>query len=248
MLQAFTMTFREGLGAFLVVAVMLAFFRCVEAEQLRAAVRRSMVFSVLTSALAAILFSQAANQALWEGVLAIGSAACVAALGLYLRSLWRQPRQTSAIVSVTMYLITVLMITRGGMEIALLMGTMIALVPASEVLFGAALGTVLAVAVSWLWARAARFVPQRLLGQLTAIFLTVFFLQLLVDGVHELAESNVFPYTRGLHRATQAFSSEGVYGQHGQYLLIAAPTAWWLVAIFWGHGKAAAGRVAHMGR
>ena len=71
---------------------------------------------------------------------------------------------------------------------------------------------------------------------------------MLVDGVHEIAEADVLPYTDALHRMTEAFSSEGVYGQYGQYLLMVAPFLWWLVAIFWRHGKASAGGVAHLER
>jgi hypothetical protein len=90
--------------------------------------------------------------------------------------------------------------------------------------------------------------PRAQFQQVTAIFLTVFFLQLAVDGVHELAEANVLIGADPLHQATEAFSSDGIYGQYTPYLLVGAPLAWWLVAIFWGHGKASTGRIAHLGR
>jgi high-affinity iron transporter len=248
MLQALALTFREGLGAFLVVGVLMAYFRRVGADEVRAGVKRSMGLSVLTSMLAGLLFSQAENQALWEGALALGAAACVVALAVYLRRMWRRPHSATPLTSIGLYLIIVLLITRGGMEISLLLGTLIALVPAADVLFGTVFGTILAIAVTWLWARVASRPNRRLSGELTAVFLALLALLLIVDGVHEIAEANVLPYTDALHRMTEAFSSEGVYGQYGQYLLMVAPFLWWLVAIFWRHGKASAGGVAHLER
>ena len=99
MLQALTMTFREGLGAFLVVAVLLAFFHRVKAEHLRAAVKRSAALSVLTSLLAGVLFARAGNQAFWEGVLALGSVSLLLLLGALLFPAFSLARQNGQRIS-----------------------------------------------------------------------------------------------------------------------------------------------------
>lgn len=250
MLQALSDTLREGLGAFLVVAVMMAFFTRANRHRFRNATRWGIGLSIPITGLAAALFSRSENQALWEGVLALAGAACVAWIAWHM---WRTSRPAApplpGVATFTaICLVTVLMITRGGMEIALLLGTIVLQVPAVNVILGATLGPAIAIVLGVLWARAGHHVPRRLFAQVTAVFLFVLFAQLLVDGVHELTEANVVPGSDALHQATESFSTEGVYGRYAQYLLIAAPVAWWLVALFLGHGKASDGRVADVGR
>jgi FTR1 family protein len=249
MLQALDSTFREGLSAFLVIAVLLATVRHAVHHGLASAIRWGIGISVITTSIAATLFSMADNQARWEGVLSLIGAGCVVAVGIYVRRVKRRSGYRTGRASLVLaLLVTLILITRGSMEIALLLGTMVALVPSADVLSGALLGTALAIAVAWLWLRLTQHLQPRLLLQLTTVFLTVLFLQLLIDGVHELAESSVLPMVQPIHAATEAFSDEGVYGYFAPFLLIAAPLAWWLVAIFFGHGKASDGGVARMDR
>ena len=70
MLQAFVITLREGLEAFLIIAISLAYLRKSGRQELISAVHWGIGLSVLLSIGAAYLFQQASNQALWEGVLA----------------------------------------------------------------------------------------------------------------------------------------------------------------------------------
>src|SRR6187402_2255632 len=107
MLRAFVITLREGLEAFLIVAISLAYLKKSQQHRLIGAVHWGIGVSLLLSAGAAYLFSQAANQALWEGVLAL--AASVSRTG------------PAAFLGVFMF--TLLMITREGMETALLLGS-----------------------------------------------------------------------------------------------------------------------------
>ena len=70
MLPAFTITLREGLEAFLIVAISLAYLRKTGRDRLVPAVHWGIGLSILISIGAAVLFSRASNQALWEGILA----------------------------------------------------------------------------------------------------------------------------------------------------------------------------------
>ena len=251
MLQPLAIGLREGLAAFVVVGVMLAIFRRAGEGQLLMATRWGIVVSLLATPVAGLLFSGAANQALWEGVLALGAAALVAAMTIHLWHTTRRRRERFApgrLTWVATLASTVLMITRGSMEIALLLGTMLWQVPARDVILGTAAGTALAIVVAWVWARFVRHMQRPHFRHVTVIFLILFFVQLLIDGLHEIAEAGVLAGTDRFHRATEPFSSDGVYGQYAPFLLVGLPIAWWLVAIFWGHGKASDGRIAHMGR
>ena len=74
MLQAYVITLREGLEAFLIVAISLAYLKKSERMDLVPAVRWGIGLAIILSIAAAWLFQRAANQALWEGLLALAAA------------------------------------------------------------------------------------------------------------------------------------------------------------------------------
>lgn len=249
MLQAFVITLREGLEAFLIVAISLAYLRKSGRRELIPAVHWGIALSVVISAAAGYLLHRAANQALWEGVLALAAAVSVASLTIHM---WRSARrikrdieghlQSSALRQGTtaflgVFGFTLLMITREGMETALLMGTLLFQVKAMNVLIGAVLGTLLAAFVASLWSRYGHRVNLALFFQVTAVFLAVFVIQLFIYGFHELTEANLFPYSEPLHWATEPYGPDGRYGQYLTYLLVALPVGWLLFAGLFGGKK-----------
>lgn len=260
MLQAFVITLREGLEAFLIIGISLAYLRKSGRGELIPAVHWGIGLSVLLSVFAAYLFQQAANQALWEGVLALVAAASVATLTVHM---WRTAKkikseiegrlrasteQTGAAAWLGVFLFTLLMISREGMETALLMGTLLTQVQTVTVIAGAVAGTLVAAVVAMMWSRYGHRVNLALFFQVTAIFLLVFVGQLLIYGFHELTEANVFPNSEALHWATEPYGPDGAYGQYLTYLLVAGPLSWLLFAMVTGNGRgpqrgAAPGRV-----
>jgi high-affinity iron transporter len=66
--------------------------------------------------------------------------------------------------------------------------------------------------------------------QVTAIFLLVFVVQLLIYGFHELMEANIFPYSGSLHAATEPYGPDGIYGQYLTYMLVLLPLGWLAVS------------------
>src|SRR3990170_2610904 len=90
MIKAFVITLREGLEAFLIVAISLAYLRKSGRHELVPAVHWGIGLSILISVGAAFLFQRASNQALWEGVLAIVAAISVASLTVHM---WRTSRR-----------------------------------------------------------------------------------------------------------------------------------------------------------
>ena len=247
MLQAFIITLREGLEAFLIIAISLAYLRKSGRQQLIPAVHWGIGASVLLSAGAAVLFQRASNQALWEGVLALTAAVLVSSLIVHM---WRHARtikrdienrlsvsaaQVGIQAAVSVFLFTLLMITREGMETALLMGTLVAQgSSAVNLLAGATLGVVAAAAMAWLWSKYGHRVNLGLFFQVTAVFLAVFVVQLFIYGFHELTEANLFPGSEALHWATEPYGPDGVYGQWLTYLLVALPMAWLAVSSLMG--------------
>ncbi len=126
---------------------------------------------------------------------------------------------------------TLLMITREGMETALLMNALIFQVKSAQIIGGAVAGTVVSAGIAWLWSRCGHRVNLAKFFQATAVFLFVFVFQLLIYGFHELTEANVFPGSEALHWATEPYGPDGLYGQWLTYLLVAGPLAWLLYAM-----------------
>jgi high-affinity iron transporter len=242
MLQAFVITLREGLEAFLIVAISLAYLRKSGRHELIPAVQWGIIVSIALSIGAAILFRQAANQALWEAILALVAAASVATLTVHM---WRTARRikgdiegrlrTSTLQSgLTAFLgvfgFTLLMITREGMETVLLMNTLLFQVKSTSVISGAVAGTLVSAFVAWLWSRYGHRVNLGLFFQVTAVFLMVFVGQLLIYGFHELTEANVLPYSEPLHWATEPYGPDGRYGKYLTYLMVMLPLGWLALA------------------
>jgi high-affinity iron transporter len=242
MTQAFVITLREGLEAFLIVAISLAYLRKSGRLELIPAVRWGIAVAVALSVGAAFLFQQAKNQALWEGVLAIAAAVSVASLTVHM---WRTSRRikrdieghlhdstlkTGRSAFLSVFGFTLLMISREGMETALLMGTLLFQVKSASVVGGAVLGTSLAAGTAWLWSRYGHRVNLGLFFQVTAVFLLVFVVQLLIYGFHELTEAGMLPYSEPLHWATEPYGPDGRYGQYLSYLLVMLPLGWLIVS------------------
>jgi high-affinity iron transporter len=249
MLPSFMITLREGLEAFLIVAISLAYLRKTGRHALVPAVRWGIAASVVLSVLAAYLFQQASNQALWEGLLALTAAVLVGTLIVHmwrhakrLKSEIEQRLESSAVENGTkafagVFLFTLLMITREGMETALLMGTLLFQAGTSSVVTGAVAGTACAAFVAWLWSRYGHRVNLALFFQVTAVFLAVFVVQLMIYGLHELTEANIFPYSEPLHWATEPYGPDGRYGQFLTYLLVLLPMGWLVVSALLPHKR-----------
>ena len=238
MIQSFVITLREGLEAFLIVAISLAYLKKTGRQALVKAVHWGVAVAVGLSIGAGLLLQRARNQALWEGVLALVAAVLVASLTVHM---WRAARRmkrhiegrleesaarTGRAALAGVFLFTLLMITREGMETALLMNALLFQVRSPMVVAGAVGGTLLAAVIAWLWSRYGHRVNLARFFQVTAIFLFVFVLQLLIYGFHELTEAGVLPYSEPLHWATEPYGPEGVYGRYLSYLLVLLPGLW----------------------
>jgi high-affinity iron transporter len=246
MVQAFVITLREGLEAFLIVAISLAYLRKTGRRELVPAIHWGIAASILLSIGAGLLLAKARNQSLWEGVLGIAAAFLVASLTVHM---WRAGRHMKkdiegklAASSVRtgrgafwgVFVFTLLMITREGMETAMLMNALLFQVKAMNIVGGAAAGTLVAAFIAFLWSRYGHRVNLARFFQVTAIFLLVFVVQLLIYGFHELAEAHVLPNSEALHWATEPYGPDGVYGHYLTYLLVALPLAWLALSSLFG--------------
>jgi high-affinity iron transporter len=248
MFQAFVITLREGLEAFLIIAISLAYLRKTGRRELIPAIHWGIGASILLSIGAGMLLAQARNQALWEGILAIVAAILVASMTVHM---WRAGRYMKkeiegrlAASSVRLghaaflgvFGFTLLMITREGMETAMLMNALLFQVKAVNIIGGAIAGTLIAAFIAYLWSRYGHRVNLARFFQVTAVFLLVFVVQLLIYGFHELAEAHVLPNSEALHWATEPYGPDGIYGQYLTYMLVAMPLGWLALSSLFGRG------------
>lgn len=235
MVQAFVITLREGLEAFLIVAISLAYLRKTGRASLTAAVHWGIAVALLVSAVGGYLLFNAANQEWLEGPLALIAAASVSWMVVHM---WRAGRHMKGDIegrlqsSTTkegvaafagVLLFTVLMISREGMETALLL---MQLRDTLHLVAGAAAGCLGAGVFAYLWSRLGHRINLGLFFQTTAIFLFVFVFQLIIYGVHELSEQGMLPFAEAVHEATESWGPDSAFGHLLTYLLVLAPLAW----------------------
>ena len=239
MFEAFIIVLRESFEAFLIVAIILAYLRRVGRENLAPAAYWAIGLSVMASAAMGYLLKQGVNQALWEGVLGIVAIVMVATLVIHM---WRtaprlkhgiekrlhqfSPGAPNGVSFVGVFLFTLLMITREGMETAL----MLLQVRDKQFVTGSLLGLAGAVLMAWAWTRVGPVMNLKRFFQVTGIFLLLFMGQVGVYSFHEFSEAGIFPNSDFLHQVTEPFSPVGLYGKWFSPLMIGICALWFGVA------------------
>ena len=182
------------------------------------------------------------NESLREGILGLVAMVMVGSLVIYM---WRtgpkvQERMRTRLNAVSsrrshlaavlgVFLFTFLMITREGMETAL----MLLQVHGSEMLTGALLGLCAAAGFAWGWAKFGHLINVRRFFQVTGIFLLLFMVQVGIYSFHEFSEAELLPNSEMLHAATEKFSPDGIYGKWFSVVMISVCALWliggWLI-------------------
>jgi high-affinity iron transporter len=260
MLQALLVTFREGIESFLIVGVISAYLRKTNRSGLLRGIHIGVAVSVVTCLLGAWLWQQVPNQPLYE---AAGAFAAALFVGVLLWQAVRVGRRMkgeiearvarvaggpdaggggalvgAAKVRATLgvALVTAMLVTREGLEAVFYLGVQAFAIKTANVIVGAAVGLVLAAVLAFVWTRAAKRLNLGIVLKVTSIFLAVFLLQLVIYGVHELAESGAIPGSQAFHDATEIVGPDGSIGHLLSYSLLAAP----LLYLFWARRAKAA--------
>ena len=240
MLQGFVIALREGMEAFLIVGLCIAFLRKTGRRRLESAVHWGIVTALAVSVGSGIfLYEVTFNQSFWEGILSLVSAIFVGSLTVHM---WRSARtvkkdienrletassHTGGVTAFcAVFLFTVLMISREGIETALMLGSLMFQVATRPILIGSLLGIVAAAIMAVLWTKFGQRINLSRFFQVTAIFLMIFVVQLLVYSFHELAEASMFPNSDFLHELTEPYGPDGKYGKLVTYSLLVLPLSW----------------------
>jgi high-affinity iron transporter len=126
------------------------------------------------------------------------------------------------------FIFTVLMVTREGMEAALLL---IQVRGNQGMLLGSIAGLAAAALMSWAWAHYGHRINIKRFFQVTGLFLLLFTLQIVFYAIHELSEAEVLgKWSEAIHNATEPYSPVGYYGKWVSIGMLGLCAAW-LVAV-----------------
>lgn len=235
MLQAFIIVLREAFEGFLIVAIILSYLRKTAERWLLPAVYWGILVSILTSGALGYFLREGVNQSLWEGVLGVFTVVMVGTLVIqmwrigprfksnvetHLFSVSSRKSRWAAFVGVLFF--TVLMITREGME----MVVMLIQVRQGRFIIGVLLGLAAATALSYAWTKFSYLINLGRFFKVTGIFLLLFLVQVGIYSIHEFSEAGVLPNSETIHTATEQFSPVGLYGKWFSLLIVVTCAAW----------------------
>ena len=127
---------------------------------------------------------------------------------------------------VGVFLFTLVMITKEGMETVL----MLFQIHDANLVTGVVLGVIGATAISWAWVHLGHLINVKRFFQVTSIFLLLFMVQIGIYSFHEFSEAGVLPNSEALHIATEKFSPDGLYGKWFSPIMIGICALWLLGA------------------
>ncbi len=254
MVETLLITFREGLEAFLIVAIMLAYLTKTGRFNLIQPVYYGIGLALLISATTGYHIQELAEDPIAEGILALIAGALVATLTVYVMRTAKTIRQDihdrlekhaahedDTLAEIGIFFFTALMIAREGMETALMLGTISSQTGALGMLAGAAGGLALVAVIGYFWIKQSHKINLKLFMQVTGIFLVLFSVHLFLYGLHELSEMQALPLPENMniafHHMTEGFEPSAPLGQVITYSLLVIPVGWLLFSYFRGNSK-----------
>lgn len=242
MFQAFTIMLREGLESFIVVAIIMTYLLRTSRRGLLPAVYVGVAVALAASAYGTWLLSQFGENTLQEGIMCILAAILTGTMVLWM---WKTGRYLRRDIesqidraadgterrritwpAVGVFMATFVLIAREGAEAAFLLVSLAQGGSLGEAVIGAVAGLVTALGLGALWLQNSRRMNLGTFFQVTGVFLLIFVFQLLLTGVHEMAEAGVIPYATAIHDATEAWVEQGVIARWITVLMVAVPAVW----------------------
>ena len=244
MFQTLLIAFREGLEALLVVAIATLYLRRTGRAHLLSAIRSGLgVAVVLSTGLGIVLSRIGAMSPKAEGVMALVAAAAVIWCVIHMmtagktmgKEITARLEQTSVLDGSKAWLavfgFTLFMVGREGVETATMLAALASSAELSHLVWGGLIGLGLAVAIAWAWVRYGKAVDLGRFFRVTAWFMVIFAVQLVVYALHEFTESDSIPGIDNAwwHAATEDLA-EGLTAQMISLSLVVVPTVWLAVA------------------
>ena len=243
MFQTLMITFREGLEAFLVVAIAIAYLSKTGGEKLIPAVRHASLTAIAGCAVLGIVLAKVgALTPFWEGTLALIAAAFVISCTIHMLKMGKHMKReiTNSIdravqnpgngAKIAIFAFVLLMIGREGLEAATMIASLAQANDGVSLAIGGAIGLAIAGLVALAWSKYGHRVNLSLFFQVTSAFMIIFSVQLVIYAFHEFTES-IELYHLGIidtpywHQATEPYGPDGMIGAWISYSLVLVPLA-----------------------
>jgi len=246
MFQTLLIAFREGLEALLVVAIATLYLRRTGRQHLLGAIRSGLAVAVTLSILLGYALSRVgALSPTAEGMMALLAAAaviwCVVHMMKAGKNMGREIQSRLDRASVldgskawfAVFGFTLFMVGREGVETATMLASLASSSELSYMAWGGLMGLALASTIAWAWVRYGKAVDLGRFFRVTAWFMIVFAVQLVIYALHEFTESALIPGLDNAwwHAATEDLA-EGTLAQLISLALVIVPTVW-LAAAHW---------------
>ncbi|MDB5797744.1 MAG: iron permease [Paucimonas sp.] len=244
MIATLTISFREGLEAFLIIAISLLYLKKTNRQSLLPALYAGVALAVVLScALGLLLARIGALSPFWEGVMALAAAVSVIYCTVHMMKMGRFMKReiTTALEQaepatpqawMLVFLFAAFMVGREGVETATMIASLALQSESREMAAGGVIGVCLAALLALAWVRFGQRVNLQRFFQLTAVFMVVFALQLVVYAFHEFTETASLPLLDNAwwHIATEPWGPEGQIGLWISCALGILPLGWLVYA------------------
>lgn len=240
MLETLIITFREGLEAFLIVAIMVAYLVNTGKRKLIEPVYWGVGAAILLSITTGWHIAELAQDPVMEGALAIAAGVLVASLTFMMikgsknikdkisENIEKNAAKSGMKAAIGIFLFTIVMISREGMETAMMLGALSGTINTGDMVTGALLGTMAVGVIGYLWISQSARINLKLFMQVTGVFLLLFCVHLFIYGFHELTEAGVVPYIDNFywHTLTEPLEPGEPIGQIITIALLGVPCLW----------------------
>jgi high-affinity iron transporter len=246
MLQTLLIAFREGLEALLIVAIAALYLRRTGRAPLVAAIRAGVLTALALSAVLGVVLARVgALSPAWEGVMAWIAAVAVISCTVHMLRMGKHMKKHidgrlgEAVQRQggagwwAVFAFAVFMVGREGVETATMIASLAVNGDLAHMAVGGAVGFALAGWIAWLWTRHGNKVNLSRFFQVTAVFMVVFSVQLIVTGFHEFTEGALVPGIDNAwwHEHTENIAEGGI-AQLVSIAMVALPSIW-LIGAFW---------------
>ncbi len=244
MFQTLLIAFREGLEALLVVAIATLYLRRTGRTHLLGAIRSGLAVAVALSLLLGYLLSRVgAMSPTAEGVMALLAAAAVIWCVVHMMKAGKtMGREITAHLDrasvldgsrawLAVFGFTLFMVGREGVETTTMLASLASSAELDYMVWGGLIGLALAAAIAGAWVRYGKAVDLGRFFRVTAWFMMVFAVQLVIYALHEFTESALIPGIDNAwwHAATEDLA-EGTTAQLVSLALVLVPTVWLALA------------------
>lgn len=238
MFPTFMITFREGLEAFLIVSISATYLIQTGRQPLLRAVHWGVIVAVLMSAaLGTVLAHIGGMTPIWEGYLALLASVLIISCTTHMlrhgkrmkkeitNHLQRVSDDTTLAAAFAVFIFILLMVGREGIETATMLAALITEGDAALMVAGGLLGVLCAATMAWAWLRYGHCVNLSRFFKVTALFMVLFSMQLVIYAFHEFSEAQALPFLDNnyWHNISEPYGPEGRYGQWLSYSLALVP-------------------------